>query len=251
VLTGIDHVVIAVPDPDAAADELGRAVGLRATGGGRHESMGTFNRLAWLGDTYVELIGVWDAELAATSWVGRPTLTAVERGGGLATFALASDAIDDDLARFRSLGARWEGPIKGERSRPDGRTVRWANAMPGELAPDGPPFVIEHDVTAAEWTPGERANRGKEVHPIGGHVRLEVLELAVPDVRHVVDRYRRAFGLAFRPSLAGGGARDLSVGDQIVRLRRGPDAASTVRLLADGGTARDVEAVGLRWVVRA
>jgi hypothetical protein len=249
VLTGIDHLVIAVREPDAAADELERLVGLRATGGGRHESMGTFNRLAWLGDTYLELIGVWDAGLAGTSWVGRPTLATLAERGGLATFALGSDGLDEDVARFRSLGAPWEGPIRGERTRPDGRTVRWANAMPGELGPDRPPFVIEHDMTAAEWTPAERSERAAQEHPIGGPVRLEVLELAVPDVRQVVDRYRRAFGLAFRPSLSGGGARDLNIGHQVLRLRRG-DGPATVRVHAPGVADRTTGVLGVQWVVR-
>ena len=33
---GIDHLVIAVPDPDAAAALLEAAIGLAVTGGGRH-----------------------------------------------------------------------------------------------------------------------------------------------------------------------------------------------------------------------
>ena len=44
--SGIDHVVIAVADPDATAAELTETVGLSFTGGGRHEGLGTFNRIA-------------------------------------------------------------------------------------------------------------------------------------------------------------------------------------------------------------
>ncbi len=47
---GIDHIVLACADPDAAARELEERVGLRSAGGGRHEALGTFNRLVWLGD---------------------------------------------------------------------------------------------------------------------------------------------------------------------------------------------------------
>jgi len=39
--SGIDHVVIAVPDPDTAAAELTEAVGIAFTAGGRHEGLGT------------------------------------------------------------------------------------------------------------------------------------------------------------------------------------------------------------------
>ena len=90
-LTGIDHLVVAVPDVDAAAAELEAAVGLRATGGGRHPGQGTLNRLVWFGDSYLELIGVEDTTLAASSWIGRPTLAVLDRSsdGGLATWAIA------------------------------------------------------------------------------------------------------------------------------------------------------------------
>ena len=90
-LTGIDHVLIACADPDAAAVELEAAVGLRASAGGRHEVPGTFNRLVWLGDSFIELIGVWDPERAARWWWGRPALAVLERGGGYMGVVLASD----------------------------------------------------------------------------------------------------------------------------------------------------------------
>ena len=59
-LLGIDHLVIAVRDPDAAAATIERDLGIAFTGGGRHDAWGTFNRLAFLGDSYLELIGVFD-----------------------------------------------------------------------------------------------------------------------------------------------------------------------------------------------
>jgi len=70
-LLGIDHLVIAVPDPDAAAADLEAALGIAATGGGRHAQAGTFNRLIFLGDTYLELIGIWDRALALGTRSGR------------------------------------------------------------------------------------------------------------------------------------------------------------------------------------
>lgn len=253
-LTGIDHLVIAVPDPDAAATELERIVGLRASGGGRHETLGTFNRLVWLGDTYLELIGVWDEPLATVSWIGAPTVRALAAGGGLATYALATDDLAAEVERLREHGASLEGPRAGERRRPDGSVVRWSLAVPPQLGPADPPFLIEHDPAAAEWTPEERAVRAREVHPLGGHVSLEVLEIpaAAAEVAGRSMALLAASDLRFRPSLAGGGARDATIGRQTIRLR--PAAAGalpTIRLAAPGGDARDVEAVGLRFVVRA
>ena len=50
-LTGIDHLVIACADPDAAAADLERTIGLAAGGGERHDALGTYNRIVWLGDS--------------------------------------------------------------------------------------------------------------------------------------------------------------------------------------------------------
>ena len=67
VLVGIDHALIACADPDASGDVLERAIGLRASGGGRHDAHGTFNRLFWLGDSYIELMGVFEDALGLSS----------------------------------------------------------------------------------------------------------------------------------------------------------------------------------------
>ncbi|MGO9179752.1 MAG: VOC family protein [Candidatus Limnocylindrales bacterium] len=249
---GIDHLVIAVPDPDVAAGQLERELGLAATGGGRHVGEGTFNRLVWLGDTYLELIGVFDRALAARSWIGAPALAALARGGGLATWAIASDALEQDLDTLRVAGSEFGEPIAGQRRRDDGALVRWRVATPRLLGPSEPPFLIEHDPTAAEWLPADRDARLALVHPLGGQVRLEVLELLVDDVNQTLQRFLRTTGLRFRPSLAGGGGRDATIGAQIVRLRpRRPGSVSAVmRLAAPVPAGRMVELLGCRWVVR-
>lgn len=263
-LRGIDHLVIACADPDAAALELERVLGLRAGGGGRHESLGTFNRLVWLGDSYLELIGVWDRTLAEASWIGAPTVRALDGGGGLATWALASDDLAGDATALRERGSELGSPTAGERVRPDGRVVRWRLAAGPRLGPEEPPFLIEHEAGGAEWTVGEREARAAEAHPIGGPVRLEALVLAVPDVARAAGRFLRALGVGpFRPSLAGRGARDAAVGVQTVRLRPGeggaaaaavpPVPAVTIELRVVGGgpnAARTADLLGCRWVIR-
>jgi hypothetical protein len=47
-----DHVLIATADPDAPAARLEAEHGLVATGGGRHERIGTHNRIVPLGGGY-------------------------------------------------------------------------------------------------------------------------------------------------------------------------------------------------------
>ena len=121
-------------------------LGLTPGGGGRHEALGTFNRLVWLGDTYIELIGVFDRDLAATSWIGAPTLRALDAGGGLATWAIATDAIDDDVGRASSPAARTSpnrSPANG--AGPMARSSAGDSPRRRGSTPTRPPFLIEHD----------------------------------------------------------------------------------------------------------
>jgi hypothetical protein len=252
---GIDHLVIAVADPDAATDEVAGALGLVPGGGGRHEQLGTFNRLIWLGDSFLELIGVFDPVLAAASWIGAPIVHALETGGGLATWAIATDDIDGDLERLRSTATDLHAPIDGERRRPDGEVVRWRLAAARPLGPTRPPFLIEHVADSAEWTAADRASRA------AGPARLAILELAVDDVAATSGAMLRTLGLRFRPSLVGGGARDAEIGRQRLRLRppvafgvgataAAPSPVATIHLAVKGGRPTDVVLFGCRWIVR-
>lgn len=242
-IIGIDHLVVAVPDLDRATEAVWSGAGLAVTAGGRHPDHGTENRLLWFGDSYLELVGIVDVEQARGSWFGRLVAERLEHGGGLAAICLASDDLDADLGAARARGAVVEGPFPGERRRPDGRFVRWHLALPGVLGPESAPFLIEHDVTAAEWTPSERAERASFVHPVGGRVRLALVEVPVGDVADVSLRYLRTWGILFRPSLAGGGARDANLGDQVVRLRprsrsaAGEPTLELVRVGVEGGAS--------------
>jgi len=258
-LLGIDHLVIAVPDLEVAAHELEESVGIEATDGGRHPALGTANRLVWLGDTYVELVTIVDEAIAAGSWLGVPVATALAADSGFVTWAVASDDLDGDVASFRALGADYGDPFDGERWRLDGEVVRWRLAIPSRLGPAEPPFVIAHDPVSAEWLPADRAARATQIHPIGGpdgtmgRVRLDALELPTGSVPATIQRLTRALGLRFRPSLAGGGARDANIGSQTVRLRpsRGePAAPPSIHLASPAAIDRSVEALGCRWVLR-
>lgn len=220
-LLGIDHVVLACADPDATATELEVRLGLAATGGGRHEALGTLNRLVWLGNAYLELVGVFDAELATRSWLGRPVLDALERGGGLVTWAVAVDDLAETL-RWAPPDAGLVGPLGGERRRHDERVVRWQLAHPVSLSATTP-FLIEHDRTAAEWTDVERAARADEQHPVGGRARLAGLEVVAASPAVAAGRLRSVFAAVVEP--AGRAAVRVRFAAQDVRFvasRQGP-----------------------------
>jgi len=245
VLLGIDHLVVAVRSVEVAAEVLERDLGLAVTGGGRHEAMGTYNRLAFLGDTYLELIGVFDAALVRSSRsfaVGRAALRQLEeRGEGLTTYALATDDVARDVARLRAAGSVIGKPVAGSRIRPDGEVVRWVCAFP-ELGPERPPFLIEHETAGAEWGDEARATRAAFRHPGGGRVRLTALDLPVVDAAGVAHEYGSVLGIEFDERWRA------VLGVQSIALREGAGGEPMVELASEPGTALlDVVRFGVRW----
>jgi hypothetical protein len=244
VITGIDHLVIAVASVEASAAVLESDLGLAVTGGGRHESMGTYNALAFLGDTYVELIGVFDAGRVRSSpsfAVGGATVDLLDSGReGLATYALATDDIAGDVARLRAASSPIGEPVAGSRRRLDGEEVRWVTAFP-DLGPDRPPFLIEHEPRGAEWGPETRAARALFRQPVGGSVRLSALELPVAGAAAVAEAYGTVLGIAFSEGWR------VAMGDSCVVLREGA-TEPVVELAVEPGTpALVVVRFGVRW----
>jgi hypothetical protein len=93
----IDHAIWATRDLDAAAARFARDHGLAAAGGGRHEGMGTHNRILPLGGGYLELLAVADAAEAAGSPLGRFVDDAAE---GWMGWAVVVENVDDVAARL-------------------------------------------------------------------------------------------------------------------------------------------------------
>jgi glyoxalase-like protein len=140
VIRQIDHVVLVVPDLDAAvADHRGR--GFTVTPGGVHAGGLTHNALVGFADgSYLELIAFFDAAAAKGKHSWQPV---AERGGGWADFALLCDDLAVEAKALGDLVAK--PPEDGGRTRPDGVRVAWRVAR--LVAPL--PFLIE-DVTARD-----------------------------------------------------------------------------------------------------
>jgi hypothetical protein len=109
--------------------------------------------------------------------------------------------------------------------------------------------VIEHDTRGAEWTPDERAERAATSHPLGGPVRLERVEVPVASTQRATMRVHRDVGVAFRPSLAGAGARDGAVGRQTLRMLPAAQKDPPRVVVRGGPLGREVDLLGLRWLV--
>jgi hypothetical protein len=242
-LLGIDHLVIAVDDPDSAAALLLAEVGLAASGGGRHEAGGTHNRLVFLGDAYLELIGAWDRDLALAHPIGAAVVRALDAGApGIITYALATDGARREAATLRAAGSRISEVVAGSRLRPDGAVVAWQCAFPPALGPADPPFLIEHELAGPEWGEDARRARAAAVHPFGGRARLVGLELVVPDPEAVAASYARTIGVAVPPGPGPlPGEREARVGEHRIRLVPAPTgsgaAAEPAARVAISGTA--------------
>ena len=242
-LLGIDHIVVAVADPDLAVAQLGEALGVEPGGGGRHDRLGTFNRLLWLGDSFIELIGIFEPDLAAGSWIGAPTVRSMKRGGGLATWAIATDDIAADVDLLRATGSDLSDPIDGERARPDAQVVRWRLATPPMLEPSGPPFLIEHDPTSAEWTTADRASRA------GRPGRLRGIDLVVPDAESTATWFARTLGIEWRRPV-GAPPFETHIGDHFVRLRQGEERdPANIAVAVEGTEPTTFDLLGCRWAV--
>ena len=253
-LLGIDHLVIATPDLDGAVGRIREELGIEAGGGGVHPGLGTENRLAWFGDTYLELVSATDRALATASWLGGPTVRLLdERGGGFVAYALGSNAIERDVTALRAFGSALAEPVPGERHRPDGSVVRWRLAVPSLVGPTAPPFIIEHDPDSAEWTATDRRARATQVHPVGGSLRLTGLEISMVDPSRVAAAYRQAVGIAFEPWL-GDGDWSLAaiVGGQRIVLRPAEPSSEpsvVIRLATTGDRSASAEIFGCRFVI--
>jgi hypothetical protein len=228
-LLGIDHLVLATEDPDWAAADLETKLGLAAGGGGRHDAHGTFNRLVWLGDSYLELLGIFDEGLARRSWLGHAAADLLSRGGGLVTWAIAVDDLDD-ARRWAPPGIDLSDPEAGERRRADGRVVRWRSARPAQPSTTSP-FLIEHDPAAAEWTPEERAARQDEQHPVGGRARLAGLDVETASPAVAAGRLRSLLAVGVEPG--GRAAVRVRLGPHVVRFVAAPPPLAIEAAITD------------------
>jgi catechol 2,3-dioxygenase-like lactoylglutathione lyase family enzyme len=140
-LHGIDHVVILVPQLEAAAESY-RRLGFTVVPGGRH-NVATHNALIAFEDgAYIELIAFWE-DAPKHRWQRFLAL-----GGGLVDYCMRTDDLTGDVAALRAAGVAMSEDQPMSRLRPDGYRLEWKLAL--ATATQGvTPFLIE-DVTPRE-----------------------------------------------------------------------------------------------------
>lgn len=179
-LTGIDHLVIAVPDLEAASRGY-KALGFTVVPGGRHP-VGTHNALIAFEDgAYLELIAFYEPSPGHRWWAP------LQQGGGLVDFCMQTDDLLDDTATLREAGVEIDDPRPLTRVRPDGYTLNWVLSIPRGRHRGVAPFLIQDRTPREERVPRETTHRNR-VTGIG------TVTIAVDDVATVRGWYAAALG---------------------------------------------------------
>jgi hypothetical protein len=158
---GLDHIVHAVHDLDAAGEayaRLGFTVGAR----NRHP-WGTHNRIVQFPGVFIELLGIGDAALIPTARprsisFGAFTRAFLERGEGLSMLVLEGRGAVADAAAFRAAGIGDFDVFDFEREakRPDGAAVKVAFSLAfaqDSRAPDTGFFTCQQHYPENFWNP--------------------------------------------------------------------------------------------------
>ena len=195
-LKGIDHLVIVVPELEAAIASY-RGLGFTVVPGGRHP-IGTHNALIAFADgSYLELIAFFEPN-AQHRWYQR-----LQQGGGLIDLCLQTDDLAGDVRAFRDAGVAIADPRPLSRVRPDGYELRWVLSIPAAHAGVAP-FLIEDETPRDERVPRATAHAN-------GVTGIRLVTVAVSDVSVVRRWYERAPGATVAPverdDLAASGAR--------------------------------------------
>ncbi len=169
---GLDHVVHAVRDLDAAA-ELYRRLGFTVGARNRH-SWGTHNHLVQLPGFFVELLTVAEPDKLGTdgfsTLFGRFNQTFLARNQGLSLIILESADADADAAGFQTAGIVASDAMRFERAgnRPDGSPVKVAFSLAFARDAKAPGIgfaVCQQHFPESFWNPAfqQHANTAHEI----------------------------------------------------------------------------------------
>lgn len=168
-MIGLDHLVVSAGTLDEGVAAVEAALGVALAGGGKHDRMGTHNRLLGLGDIYLEVIAV-DPGAPAPAWprwfdldrfTGRPRLTNwVARCGDVATeLALSPPGTGEPMEMSRGP-YRWDYTVPADGRLPfDGGFPALLHWKGGRKPPDDLPEA------------GVRLERLEIAHPEAGALR--------------------------------------------------------------------------------
>ena len=162
---GLDHIIHAVRDLEAAA-EFYRRAGFIVGARNRHP-WGTHNHVVQLPGFFIEILTVAEPEKLGDGGLSRhfgiPNREAIARGDGFAALALESSDIAADVADFAQTGIGISGALPFSRGArlPDGTetTVGFSLAfVRDELSPRSNFFTCQQLNPGAFWNPAFQAH---------------------------------------------------------------------------------------------
>lgn len=179
---GLDHIIYATPDLDAAMAEVEERTGVRPVYGGSHTGRGTRNALFSLGaDTYIEILAPDPTQPPEAQALAGVRIPATPR---ITTWAAKCDDLEAAHARAAAVGLDM-GPIEDmQRERPDADVLRWRLTRRHDLPGDGlVPFIIDwgdsdHPAPAAPAGCSLLSFRAEHPDPDTVRAYLEALDLA-------------------------------------------------------------------------
>ena len=224
-ITGIDHIVIAVQSLERAIETY-RRLGFSVVEGGRHP-YGSHNALIGFADgSYIELLSFYEDSPEHVWWD-----LLHGRGGGLIDFCMASDDIRADLAALRAGGVNSSDLIEGGRARPDGYYVKWINNKVEGDWQGLIPFIIEDVTPRSERLP-------REIEHANGVTGIHSIALATDDVSRYAAVMAVVLGVEGEPIAhadAGGAGLRFEVGGHALDYleARGGDSPLAAHLAGD------------------
>ena len=181
----IDHVTLGASRLEALAGAFA-ANGLATTYGGMHSNGVTHMSLVAFDDgSYVELISVLRPGQPAPWWNEH-----IVHEGGPCAWAVRVDDVAAEAERLKRRGITVSDVAHMERSRPDGQSVAWELAFPGDFGKGAMyPFIIK-DATPRELrVPSSEGVAGSELTGIEGVV------LGVEDAGAAAEMFQAAYDL--------------------------------------------------------
>ncbi|MEF8877736.1 MAG: VOC family protein [Haloarculaceae archaeon] len=179
----LDHAVIAGSDTGALCSAFA-GIGLDPEYGGEHDNGVTHNyTLGFPDGSYLELISTVEPG-AESPWWNDP----IHGDAGPCAWALDVADVEAEAERIAGLGIPVEGPTSHTRERPDGATVEFDLAVPGDLGMGAKYPMLIHD-----RTPRSRRIAVAESVADTDLTGVREVVLAVPDVASEAETFAGLF----------------------------------------------------------
>ena len=183
-LTHLDHLIVAVDDLEAAAENYQKLFGMTPVWSGEHKELGTSNALFAFKNTYFELLSATGEGLGAD--LVNHYLN--QSGEGLIGIVFATDDIKKAKSSLEEQGFNMPDISSGEGiNSSDQQVRRWKNLfLPPELSRGLFSFIIEHTEGAL---PSPMSYEPSSPHS------LDHVVINTNDADSFIDIYKDAFGI--------------------------------------------------------